>query len=156
MPWTTRERGSGLVGNRRRTPCSFGGSLILFAYSGTVRNRRDLSANFSLSRGLPGILLSVVSYIFVRSILNAHIQEKLSSCQVCLFRNLRSCEIPNIEREIKRRNRLFFLTKKDRNGPLISVLLHRTVIAMVRINNRDSLAAESISPNDRGFIIARG
>lgn len=40
---------------------SFGGSLILFAYPGTVRHRRDLS----LSRGLPGILLSVGNCIFV-------------------------------------------------------------------------------------------
>lgn len=53
------------------------GVLILFAYSGTIRNQRDLSADLSL----PSIILSVQLYFCVRSILDTHIQETLSSCQ---------------------------------------------------------------------------
>lgn len=49
--WTTRERGSGLVGNWRRTPYLWGVPYLIRL----PRNRRDLS----FSRELHGVLLSV-------------------------------------------------------------------------------------------------
>lgn len=92
----------------------------------------------------------IVSYIFVRSILDTH--EK-SFHHVRIIVSFITCEALKFQTSNEKSNDATdFFVKKKKNDPFISVLFHRTVNAMVRINNRDSLAAESISPNAAGLL----
>lgn len=130
MPWTTRERGSGLVGNRRRTPYSFGGSLILFAYPRTVRNRRDLSANLSLSRGFPRHPIIGRQLHFCK--INPRCTYEKRFYHVGILK-LWSFKHRSNEKSDDATD-FFFLVRKKVNkiGPFVPVLLHQIVITMVR------------------------